>query len=172
VARRPCGGHCPFIVPATDTLAYVEEVIEKQIKSYDSSRIFYRAVNNALTLATASLSALATVLIGVNQGWHSAWLSTPALVCSAAISVANAYEGFIRSKDMWILHDDTRIALSSLHNQILYAKKKSAPEPLNQVEVDTFFTQYDQLLLHEHEAWRALRTIRDQAHTLTPLQKS
>lgn len=153
-------------MPATETLAYLEGEIVEQIERYNSSRMFYRSVNNAITLATASLSALATVLIGVNQGWNSAWLSIPALVCSAAISVVTAYEGFVRSKDMWILNDDTRIALSSLRNQILYAKKRVSGS-LSQGEVDAFFTQYDQLLLHEHEAWRALRTIRDQAPTLT-----
>lgn len=143
-----------------DALDYLETELCNRIHNFGSSRKFYRSSNNAVILATSTLSALATVLIGMNQKWINPWISVVAMVCSAGTTVVAAYDGFLRSRDLWILNNDTWVALMKLQSHILYCKKR-ASGPLSQQEIDAFFAHYDQLLMHHNLAWRALRTIRD-----------
>ena len=143
---------------------YLEKQIGDRIKRFDSTRIWYRRANLVITLATATLSAIATVCIGMNQAWPSAWLSVPALVCSAAISVASAVDGYLRSKDMWVLKDDARVALLNLQCRMNFTVTMNGGT-LGDVELRKLYDEYNQILRHEHQVWRTLRTIRDQAGT-------
>jgi hypothetical protein len=148
-------------MPERETLDYLETELGKQISGFDSSRRFYRNANFYLTLATATLSASTTVLIGAGQILHLEWVSIIALICSAAITVAAAYDGFLRSHELWIQKTDTWVALQNLDAHIKYTKAKASGH-LSQQEIDDFYTRFDQLLMSEHELWKTLRATRDQ----------
>ena len=144
----------------TDSLNYLETEIDKRLNTFNANADFYRSAYRATILATTTLSATATVLIGVSQKWPTPWISIPALVCTAATSVIAAYDSFLRSKDLWILNNDTYVGLRTLKSTILYAKTK-ASGPLSQNDIDVYFAQYLELLKRQNENWRVLRTLRD-----------
>jgi hypothetical protein len=148
----------------SEALNVLEEDLAEQIKSFDSSRQFYRRNFYYYTLVTATLSALTTILIGVGQIFGSKWLSVLALITSAVITVVAAWDGFLRSRELWIQKTDTWMVLENLNSNIKYAKAKFG-ENLSEEQVDEFYRRFDQALMGEHELWKKVRST--QAATTT-----
>jgi uncharacterized protein DUF4231 len=147
-----------------EALNVLEEDLAEQIKSFDSSRQFYRRNFYYYTLVTATLSALTTILIGVGQIFGSKWLSVLALITSAVITIVAAWDGFLRSRELWIQKTDTWMVLENLNSNIKYAKAKFG-ENLSEEQVDEFYRRFDQALMGEHELWKKVRST--QAATTT-----
>jgi Protein of unknown function (DUF4231) len=112
--------------------------------------------NFYLTLSTATLSASTTALIGAKEVTQAAWLTILALVCSAAVTVAAAYDGFLRSKDLWISNNETLTSLKALKATIAYAEAKAA-ESLTQTEVGEFYKSFDTIIGTANSSWEAFR---------------
>lgn len=117
-----------------EALDYLEAELSKQIADFDGSRKFYRSAQFNLTMATTVLSAVTTVLIGAGRIVDGNWWFILPLLCSASITVAAAYESFLRPKELWLQKTDTWMALQNIAANIKYAKAKSADE-LSQQEV-------------------------------------
>ena len=139
-----------------ESLQYLESELAKQVAAFDDSRKFYRRQNYRTTVATAAISAATTVFIGVSQILHSEKLSILSLICSAAITVVAAWDGFLRSRDLWVQKTDTCMGLQNLEAHIKYAKAKSE-DVLPQEQVDDFYKRFDQVLMGEHELWKKIR---------------
>src|SRR5262249_32528134 len=137
----------------SEALEYLEGELEKQITSFDDSRKFYRVRFYYYTLATACLSALTTILIGVGQILGSKWLSILSLITSSGLTVVAAWEGFLRSRELWIQKTDTWMALQNLDANIKYAKAK-AGGTLDGRQVDELNERFDKIILGEHEVWK------------------
>ena len=52
---------------ASETLAWLEDEVQKRISSFDKRRKFYRTGAYRFTLITAGLSSVTTILIGISQ---------------------------------------------------------------------------------------------------------
>jgi len=78
-----------------EALDYLESQLNEQIAGFEASRKFYRSAQFYLTLATATLSGLATVLVGMGKYIDRDWWFILPLACSASVAVAAAYEGFL-----------------------------------------------------------------------------
>lgn len=148
-------------MPEKETLEYLQNELTRQIAGFDDSRKFYRTTHFNLTMATAVLSALTTVLIGAGRIATTNWWFIVPLLASASITVASSYEGFLRPKELWMQKTDTWMALQNLDANITYAVKKSGG--LSQQEIDEFYKRFDQILMGEHLLWMTLRAARDQA---------
>ena len=140
----------------TDALKYLEDELREQIEGFDSSRQFYRRQFYRYTLITASLSALTTILIGVGQIYASKFLSVVSLITSAGITVIAAWDGFLRSRELWVQKTDTWMALQNLDANIKYAKAKTGGA-LTESQVDDFNQRFDTILMGEHELWKKVR---------------
>jgi hypothetical protein len=139
----------------TDTLNYLEKELAKQIAGFDDSRKFYRRNFYYYTLIAASLSALTTILIGTGQIYGSKLLSVLSLITSAGITVVTAWDGFLRSRELWVQKTDTWMALQNLEANIRYAKAKGA---LSENQIDDFNQRFDNILMGEHEFWKKVRS--------------
>ena len=146
-------------MPETELLEYLQAELTQQISGFNGSRRFFRSAYFYFTLSTAGLSAVTTMLIGASHMvpdplW---WLPLTALVCSAITTVLAAYEGFLRSRDLWVQKTDAWMALQVLNEHVKYAKAKSVT-PLAQCQIDDFQARFERILMEEHEAWKALRS--------------
>ena len=126
-------------MPETESLEYLQAELSQQIGGFNRSRRFFRSTYFYFTLSTAGLSAVTTMLIGASHMvpdplW---WLPLAALVCSAITTVLAAYEGFLRSRDLWVQKTDAWMALQVLNEHVKYAKAKSVT-PLAQSQIDDF----------------------------------
>ncbi|WP_125468815.1 SLATT domain-containing protein [Methylomagnum ishizawai] len=144
-------------MPENEALKYLEDELAKQALSFDDSRKFYRRNYFYYTLATASLSALTTILIGIGQSYESKLLSVISLITSASITVVAAWDGFLRSRELWVQKTDTWMALQNLDANIKYAKAKSGGV-LAESQIDDFYQRFDKILMGEHELWKKVRS--------------
>src|SRR5436190_23586281 len=140
----------------SDSLKYLEEELGKQIEGSDSIRQFYRRQFYRYTLITASLSALTTILIGTGQVYGSKSLSVLSLMTSAGITVVAAWDGFLRSRELWVQKTDTWMALQNLEANIRYAKAKTGGA-LTEGQIDDLYQRFDTILMGEHELWKKVR---------------
>ena len=147
-----------------EALKVLEEELAKQIKSFDGSRQFYRRNFFYYTLVTATLSALTTILIGVGQIFGNKWLSILALITSAGITVVAAWDGYLRSRELWIQKTDTWMALENLDSNIRYAKAKFG-ENLTENQVDEFYSRFDKAVMGEHDLWKKVRSTQSSTTT-------
>jgi hypothetical protein len=139
-----------------ESLDYLEPELAKQIAGFDDSRQFYRRQQFRFTIGTAALSAATTVLIGVGQILASKWLSILSLVCSATVALAAAWDGFLRSRELWVQKTDTWMELQNLDANIKYAKARFGV--LTQEQVDDFNRRFDRILMGEHQQWKKIRS--------------
>jgi hypothetical protein len=152
----------------TETLEYLENELKAQIAGFDDSRRFYRNAQYHLTVATATISALTTVLIGAGRIVAADWWFLVPLVFSASITVASAYEAFLRPRELYIQKTDAWMMLRNLDASIKYAKAKSSGTP-PQAVIDDFFKRLEQILMDEHHLWMTIRAARVQTAGTHPL---
>jgi hypothetical protein len=158
-------------MPEKESLEHLQAELTQHIVGFNSSRRFFRSAYFYFAMSTVALSALTTVLIAaghmVPDSWW--WLSLAALVCSAVTTLFAAYEGLLRSKDLWVQKTDAWMALQILNEHIKYAKVRSEGS-LAQSQIDEFQARYEEILMEEHEAWKALRSTPSGATTRPPRQ--
>jgi hypothetical protein len=118
--RRPAPAKAVDL--AKPCLDVVEAEVRKQIERFDAARNYYRNGHFWVTLALATLAALITLLISVGQITQVTWISICALVASAGMTVASAWEGYSRNKEMWVQKTDILNQIYELHTALRYAK--------------------------------------------------
>lgn len=137
---------------------FLEREVAEQVRGYDDSRQFYRSGFYNYTLASAVVSAVTTVLIGIGQIYkQQVWISILALVASAGLTVIAAWNGVFRHRELWIQKTDTWMALQKLEANIQFAKTKSRGV-LTLEQVDNFYQEFEAILLSEHELWKKVRS--------------
>jgi len=151
-------------MPELETLSYLESQLAEQIAGFDDSRKWFRKQQFRFTMATALLSTLTTIFIGVGQilGWQP--LSIVSLICSASITVLAAWDQHLRSKELWVQKTDTWMALQNLEAHINYAKAKFGVS-LTQQQIDKFYARFDEIIMNEHNSWKKVRTTQESRPT-------
>jgi len=144
---------------AQKTLEYLETKLAGEIDSFDGSRRFFRERLFRFTVASAILSALTTVLIGVGQILELRWIAIFSLITSAGLTVIAAWDQYLNSRDLWVQKTDAWMALMNLQSNIEYAKSKyncTLPDE----QIDAFYSRFQQILMGEHETWKKVRATR------------
>ncbi|MFD8481218.1 SLATT domain-containing protein [Kitasatospora sp. NPDC059673] len=112
----------------------------------------------SLQLATVSLSALVTVLLGLKVGEPLAsQLADVALMCGALVTVLAAWAAFFGYRTLWIQRSDTVHRLTSLRRRLALMRAEygdAAPEP---VRVTLLVDEYQVILEDDHDSWVRLR---------------
>lgn len=135
---------------------FVQDELQRQISRFDRARNYYRDGFFWVTLALATLSALTTLLIGVGQITQVTWVTILALVTSSCATVASAWEGYFRNKEMWLQKTETLNLLYELDADIRYSKVRHAGA-VPQEEVDKFYAKYGDILRATNKAWMGIR---------------
>jgi hypothetical protein len=124
----------------------------------DNSRKFFYGKRNEnrtrvlwLSVATVSLSAIATVAIGATKMLGQEWLQMVALVATAAATVVGVWETVFAYRKLWNLNNMALADLDRLQRNIDYKTADGAPVP--DAEVDAFFAEYDRIITSIDQAW-------------------
>lgn len=116
-----------------------------------------------LQMATVTLSACSTVLLGVRVGDPGRQvLLDVALGISALITVLAAWEAFFSHRSLWIQASNTVLRLESLDRDITFHTigLSGGPDP---EQARAFLDRLDEILREHHEAWAKLRRREDAA---------
>ncbi|WP_161789854.1 SLATT domain-containing protein [Streptacidiphilus neutrinimicus] len=117
----------------------------------------------ALQMATVTLSACSTVLLGVRVGDPGRQvLLDIALGISALVTVLAAWDAFFAHRSLWIQASQTVLRLESLDRDITFYSvgltEGDGPEP---AAVREFLDRLDGILREHHDAWAKLRKRED-----------
>ncbi|GIF22091.1 hypothetical protein BJ973_002417 [Actinoplanes tereljensis] len=142
---------------SADALSYVEERIRQLIGQFSESKRFFRRGSLIQTSLTASLAALTTFLIGVNQIYTSRWLAMASLAAAGVATVAAAWTGWFGYRQAWIGNQATLNRLYALRDRIGYDKAGLAGQ-ISQEMVEAYRAQYQEILNHANSAWEQMRS--------------
>ncbi|MFJ4677321.1 MULTISPECIES: SLATT domain-containing protein [unclassified Kitasatospora] len=139
-------------------LAWLEAELDAELKERRRRRDWDRRRALTLQLATVSLSALVTVLLGLKVGEPAASrLSDIALVTGALVTVLAAWAAFFGYRTLWIQRADTVHRLNSLRRRLGLLKAEygdAVPEP---VRLLPLIDEYQAILEDDHDSWVRLR---------------
>ena len=132
-------------------LEYIREQMEGQIRFFTGKRNENRVRVLGFGVASASLSALATVAIGATKILSLEWLPIIALVSSAVATVVAVWEAVFAYRKLWNINNVALADLYKLKRFIDY--KLAGTDELSEDEVDKLFHELDRVLTDADKAW-------------------
>jgi hypothetical protein len=139
-------------------LAYVERVVRAQLAWRSRRRDLDRRQAFVLQVATVSLSALITVLLGL-RGVDPVrdWLADIALVLGALVTVLAAWAAFFSHRDLWLQRSDTVHQLMLLVLEIEFHRAGPPGREPDEVAAARFMAEYRRIADLDHEEWKRVR---------------
>jgi hypothetical protein len=132
-------------------LDHVRQEVDGARDAFSRRRTYNRARVLWLSLASTSLSALATVAIGATKMLSLEWLQLVALVATAAATVVGVWESVFAYRKLWSINNVAMADLDRIKRLIDY--RMTASESVTDAEVDEFFKQFDQIIANADKAW-------------------
>ena len=131
-------------------LDHVRPKVDEEIAAFKWRRTHNRARVLWLSLASASLSALATLAIGATKMLSLEWLQLVALVATAAATVVGVSESVFPYRKLWSINNGALADLDRIKRLIDY---RTTASEITEAEVDEFFKQFDQIMTNADQAW-------------------
>jgi hypothetical protein len=132
-------------------LEHIREQVEGRIRFFSAKRNENRVRVLGFVVASASLSALATVAIGATKILSLEWLPIIALVSSAVATVVAVWEAVFGYRKLWNINNVALADLYKLKRFIDY--KLAGTNELSDDEVDKLFHELDSVLTDADKAW-------------------
>jgi ABC-type nickel/cobalt efflux system permease component RcnA len=139
-----------------DGLSYLENQISNRISDFKSSRTFYRRGSLIQTISAASLAAITTLLVGLNQIYHQNWLAALSLVSAGLTTVVAAWGSWFGFRNLWVSNQRTLNSLYELKSQMDYDKAITGAQP--QEKVDSYYERYQTILNEANKTWGEARS--------------
>src|SRR5580698_5678215 len=103
-----------------EKLSFLKENIKHQIEGIDQRRLHYKKQAFAVFITATILSAVTTVLLGMNIDCLKEYFRIAALILTTCITVINAYHAFYGHKELWIANNEAENRLRELQFDINY----------------------------------------------------
>ena len=132
-------------------LEHIRKEIDVQILFFTKKRNQNRARVLTLGIASASLSAVATVAIGATKLLSLEWLPVVALVASAVATIVGVWEAHFAYRRLWSINNLALAGLHKLKRTLDYRLAGSTQIP--DVEVDKLFGELDEILTQADSEW-------------------
>lgn len=155
-ASSPAAGAGP--ADSAAQLAWVRQELDRQLSDYRRRRKRDKRKSFALQMATVTLSAAITVLLGLRTaGTAQQRLADIALALGAVITVLAAAEAFFTHRGLWILRTHTVRRLETLARHLDYQLSRSSGQPLERAVLDRYAAELDDILNEDYTRWQQLR---------------
>lgn len=139
-------------------LAWLHQELHRQLSAYRRRRKRDKRKAFVLQMATVTLSATITVLLGLRTtGTIQQRLADIALVLGAVITVLAAAEAFFAHRGLWILRTHTVRRLEALARHLDYQQARADGHPLEPSILDWYATELDDILNEDHARWQQVR---------------
>ncbi|MEV6206292.1 SLATT domain-containing protein [Kitasatospora sp. NPDC051914] len=157
--------------PAQRQLVYVEQEVSSQLRIRTRRRNADRKRAFGLQISTVGLSAVITVLLGVQVGEPARqWLADVALGLGAAITVLAAWQTFFSHRALWLQRADTVHRLGALERRLAFHRAGLGDGEPDPVQVAGFLAEYEEIAQADHDSWTRVRSASDPQVTLPPVQ--
>jgi hypothetical protein len=139
-----------------ESLEYLDNQISERICRFKKSRNFYQRGSLIQTISAASLAAVTTLLVGLNQIYHQNWLAALSLVSAGLTTVVAAWGSWFGFRRLWVSNQQTLNGLYKLSSKIEYDKKVAGA--LQQNQVDSYYRSYQEILDAANSTWAETRS--------------
>jgi len=132
-------------------LDYVRQELDRSRSFFYNKRSENRTRVLRLSVASVSLSAVATVAIGATKMLSLEWLQVVALVATSIATVVGVWESVFAYRKLWNLNNVAMADLDRLKRSIEYRLSNGVPVGDN--EADAFFAELDKILTDVDQGW-------------------
>jgi len=158
LSSPPATGSGP--VDSAIQFGWLHQELNRQLSAYRRRRKRDKRKAFALQMATVTLSASITVLLGLRTaGTTQQRLADIALILGAIITVLAAAEAFFAHRGLWILRTQTVRHLETLARHLDYQQTRPGGRPLEPNVLDRYASELDDILNEDHTRWQQLRAI-------------
>lgn len=148
----------PGSVDSAAQLAWIHQELGRQLSAYRRRRKRDKRKAFVLQMATVTLSATITVLLGLRTaGTAQQRLADIALALGAIITVLAAAEAFFTHRGLWILRTYTVRRLETLARHLDYQLSRLSGQPLEPTVLDRYATELNDILNEDYSRWQQLR---------------
>jgi len=137
-----------------ENLQYLKSKINERINRFTKRRDCYRKKSLYIFLIISILSAVTSVVLGLNISGCEETLRIIALIISGIVTVVSAYNAFFDNKQMWINYNNTLNEFYKLNFEIEFAEKSNA---INEEMILKFKKDYQTILGKFNSQWTDLR---------------
>jgi hypothetical protein len=150
-------------------LTWLHQELDRQLSTYRRRRKRDKRKAFALQMATVTLSATITVLLGLRTaGTTQQRLADIALAFGAIITVLAAAEAFFTHRGLWIIRTHTVRRLETLARHLDYQQIGSGGRPLEPTVLDRYATELEDILNEDYTRWKQLRATAPETETRNP----
>ena len=139
----------------TEKLEFLKQSIDELQTRINSSRLYYRKTAYSLYISAAILSAITTILLGLNIDILKDYVRIIALILTTVITVINAYNAFFNNKDLWVAYNTAENSFRQLKFNIEYAEKGVDTMPID--IIDGFKKNFQDILDELNATWQKSR---------------
>jgi hypothetical protein len=141
---------------APEQLIFVQKKVDEQIKYFTDKRARNKRMTIMFVVASASLSTVATVAIGVSKYLEITWLSIIALIASGLSTIVAACEALLSFRQQWTINNMALVPLWELQRCIAFRTLET--RAVEQDEVNNFFAQFNKITGTAYNAWATLHS--------------
>jgi hypothetical protein len=139
-------------------LAWLHRELGRELATYRRRRKRDKRKAFGLQMATVTLSATITVLLGLRAtGTAQQRLADVALALGAVITVLAAAEAFFGHRGLWMLRTETVRHLEALAREVDYHQAGLNSQPPDPAAVQRYRVELDRILASDLTAWQRLR---------------
>jgi len=137
--------------------ALLKGEIEKQLRIFAARRRRDKRKSTILQMASVTLSATITVLLGLRVGPSpESTLTNVALTLGALATVLAAYDSFFDHRKLWVARTITLQRLEDLHRDLAF-RLSALTEKDTPVVVDELFVELNRILEEDRQEWLRIR---------------
>ena len=144
-------------IPTAGKVQYLEQRLSRAVTYMGDQRDRNRRRSTLLRLSTIVLSAVATVLLGLQVMGMDQVFRSVAFVLVTLVTLLNALEPFFNYRALWVEQEAAIAQFYRLRDEIGYAVAASAGGELPDATVDELFRDYLQVWERHNEAWIGYR---------------
>jgi hypothetical protein len=139
--------------------AFLDKALSDRIDSFQVRRKQNRRLSFRLKIWATILSAVTTVLLGLQgvnlQAWVEPAIRDLALVVSSIVTVLGACEAFYDYRGLWVRYTETRARLLSLRARLQFLSNGDGA--LSAKVLEDLFEAYERILGDSNDAWLRMR---------------
>ncbi|MEV0284759.1 DUF4231 domain-containing protein [Kribbella sp. NPDC050820] len=146
-------------VNLTERIAFLTAELDRQQLRFARRRRRDKRKAFALQMATVTLSATITVLLGLRvAGTAQQLLTNIALVLGAFVTVLAAMEAFFDHRGLWVGRTVTVRRLEALRRQAEYRLIGGSEDEVTLALLDELLAELDKIIADDQRAWLRLRS--------------
>jgi hypothetical protein len=143
-------------MPAEAKIEFLRQTVNAELASFTAARLRNKRKAWLFRLSAGFLSAMTTVLLGVQISDWQTITRNVALVLSALVSFLSLWEGIFNHRSLWIRYTQTVGELRALLTSVNYLTCDGT-EGVKPEEVDKLFKRYERIMVETNDWWLGLR---------------